>query len=132
MAVSKRRKDEGASESAETSGPPPGADRSQLRLVQEGVGPKRRWKGKLVRLGLWAGLCGLTAAALGVFLGYYIFSSGLPAIPRVDRYWPPIVTEVYTDVAVFLIRPEGVLVRETHGMTFEQLQAVVPVPLTRV
>jgi 3-oxoadipate CoA-transferase beta subunit len=42
------------------------------------------------------------------------------------------VTRVYTDVAVFLIRPEGVLVRETHGMSFEQLQAIVPVPLARV
>ena len=41
------------------------------------------------------------------------------------------VTRVYTDVAVFLIGPEGVLVRETHGMTFEQLQAIVPVPLIR-
>jgi len=41
------------------------------------------------------------------------------------------VTRVYTDVAVFLIGPEGVLVRETHGMTFEQLQTIVPVPLTR-
>ncbi|HEX6056254.1 MAG TPA: 3-oxoadipate CoA-transferase, partial [Intrasporangium sp.] len=41
------------------------------------------------------------------------------------------VTRVYTDVAVFLIGPEGVLVRETHGMTFEQLQAIVPVPLSR-
>jgi len=41
------------------------------------------------------------------------------------------VTRVYTDVAVFLISPEGVLVRETHGMTFEQLQAIVPVPLSR-
>jgi 3-oxoadipate CoA-transferase beta subunit len=41
------------------------------------------------------------------------------------------VTRVYTDVAVFLIRPGGVLVRETYGMSFEALQAVVPVPLSR-
>lgn len=41
------------------------------------------------------------------------------------------VTRVYTDVAVFLIRPEGVLVRETHGMSFERLKTIVPVPMAR-
>ncbi|MFZ5470960.1 MAG: penicillin-binding protein 1A [Myxococcota bacterium] len=50
--------------------------------------------------GAWAALCGLTAAAVGVFGLYYHFSAGLPDIPRVDQYWPPIVSEVYTDDAV--------------------------------
>jgi 3-oxoadipate CoA-transferase beta subunit len=36
---------------------------------------------------------------------------------------------VYTDKAVFLIGPDGVTVRETFGCTFEELQALVPVPL---
>ncbi len=39
------------------------------------------------------------------------------------------VTRVYTDKAVFLIGPDGVTVRETFGCTFEELQALVPVPL---
>ena len=49
------------------------------------------------------------------------------------------VSRIYTDVAVFLIDREAagedaaptVLVRETHGMTFDELQALVPVPLRR-
>jgi 3-oxoadipate CoA-transferase, beta subunit len=47
------------------------------------------------------------------------------------------VSRVYTDLAVFLIDPDGgaaersVLVRETHGITFEALQQLVPVPLHR-
>jgi 3-oxoadipate CoA-transferase beta subunit len=44
-----------------------------------------------------------------------------------------------TDVAVFLIDRDAaaaaadvsVPVRETHGMTFDELQALVPVPLRR-
>jgi 3-oxoadipate CoA-transferase beta subunit len=43
------------------------------------------------------------------------------------------VSRIYTDVAVFLVDREGgdgsVLVRETHGVTFEELEALVPVPL---
>ncbi|GHG55268.1 3-oxoadipate CoA-transferase subunit B [Sinomonas cellulolyticus] len=39
------------------------------------------------------------------------------------------VTRVYTEKAVFLITPEGVRVRETFGMTFEDLQSAVGVPL---
>jgi 3-oxoadipate CoA-transferase beta subunit len=40
------------------------------------------------------------------------------------------VTRVYTDKAVFLTGPDGVRVRETFGCTLEELQAMVPVPLT--
>ena len=48
------------------------------------------------------------------------------------------VSRVYTDLAVFLLdRQESagdasVLVRETHGITFEELQQLVPAPLQRV
>jgi 3-oxoadipate CoA-transferase beta subunit len=49
------------------------------------------------------------------------------------------VSRIYTDVAVFLIDRDApaedadvsVLVRETHGMTFDELQALVSVPLRR-
>jgi 3-oxoadipate CoA-transferase beta subunit len=40
------------------------------------------------------------------------------------------VTRVYTDKAVFLTGPDGVQVRETFGCTLEELQDMVPVPLT--
>jgi 3-oxoadipate CoA-transferase beta subunit len=39
------------------------------------------------------------------------------------------VTRVYTDLAVFLIEDRGVVVREIFGLTFDDLQALVDVPL---
>lgn len=51
----------------------------------------------------WAGFVALVAITAGLLGGvglYFHFSKGLPDIPRVDRYWPPIVSEVYTDDAV--------------------------------
>ncbi|MDQ6751929.1 MAG: 3-oxoacid CoA-transferase subunit B [Actinomycetota bacterium] len=41
-------------------------------------------------------------------------------------------TRIYTDKAVFLITPDGVRVRETFGISFAELQALVPVLLTPV
>ncbi|BCW35878.1 hypothetical protein StoSoilA2_19340 [Arthrobacter sp. StoSoilA2] len=40
------------------------------------------------------------------------------------------VTRVYTDKAIFLTGPDGVTVRETFGCTLEELQELVPVPLS--
>jgi 3-oxoadipate CoA-transferase beta subunit len=47
------------------------------------------------------------------------------------------VSRVYTDLAVFIVdrtrdaaAGAPVLVRETHGITFDELQRLVPVPLT--
>jgi 3-oxoadipate CoA-transferase beta subunit len=39
------------------------------------------------------------------------------------------VTRVYTDKAVFLITDDGVRVRETFGVTFEELAELMDVPL---
>ncbi len=39
------------------------------------------------------------------------------------------VSRVYTDLAVFLIEPEGVVVRELFGLGFADLDALVDVPL---
>ena len=39
------------------------------------------------------------------------------------------VTRVYTDRAVFLITADGVRVRETYGITFEELEGVMGIPL---
>jgi 3-oxoadipate CoA-transferase, beta subunit len=39
------------------------------------------------------------------------------------------VDRVYTDVAVFELHAEGVVVRETFGMTFDELAARLDVPL---
>ncbi|RII43555.1 3-oxoacid CoA-transferase subunit B [Galactobacter valiniphilus] len=42
------------------------------------------------------------------------------------------VTRVYTESAVFLLGPDGVSVRSTHGITLEELRARVPVPLATI
>lgn len=39
------------------------------------------------------------------------------------------VTRVYTDLAVFLVEDRGVVVREAFGLAFDDLQALVDVPL---
>ena len=41
------------------------------------------------------------------------------------------VDRVYTDQATFLITPDGVVVRETFGISFDELAARVPVKLTQ-
>ncbi|NOK14005.1 penicillin-binding protein 1A [Corallococcus exercitus] len=78
----------------------PKIDRSRSKLVLDGVPPKRNILVRLMKLVAVLGLMGATAGVLAVVGAYYIFSDGLPAIPKVDEYWPPIVTEVYTDDAV--------------------------------
>ncbi|GMT97327.1 PBP1A family penicillin-binding protein [Corallococcus caeni] len=78
----------------------PKIDRSRSKLVLDGVPPKRNVLVRLMKLVAVLGLMGATAGVLAVVGAYYIFSDGLPAIPKVDEYWPPIVTEVYTDDAV--------------------------------
>jgi 3-oxoadipate CoA-transferase beta subunit len=39
------------------------------------------------------------------------------------------VSRVYTDVGVFLVGPDGVRVREAHGITVEELRDRLDVPL---
>src|SRR5580704_1730874 len=71
--------------------------RQGRKLVLEGVPPKGGWKKRLLKLAGWSVLVGLTAMLVAVVGVYLKFSQGLPEIPKVDQYWPPIVTEVYTD-----------------------------------
>jgi 3-oxoadipate CoA-transferase, beta subunit len=40
------------------------------------------------------------------------------------------VSRVYTDLAVFLITPDGPVVRDRFGVSFDELQSLVDVPLT--
>ena len=42
-------------------------------------------------------LVGVTGAVVVVLAGYYAFSEGLPEIPRVAAWAPPILTEVHAD-----------------------------------
>jgi len=79
---------------------PEKTDRSESKLVLDGVPPKRPLWVRLLKFAAWVGLTGATAAVIAVAGVYYHYSQGLPDIPKVDQYWPPIVTEVYTDDAV--------------------------------
>jgi len=79
---------------------PEKTDRSESKLVLDGVPPKRPIWVRLLKFAAWATLTGATAAVIAVAGIYYHYSQGLPDIPKVDQYWPPIVTEVYTDDAV--------------------------------
>jgi 3-oxoadipate CoA-transferase beta subunit len=41
------------------------------------------------------------------------------------------VSRVYTDVATFLITPDGVQVRETFGVSLDELAARLEAPITQ-
>src|SRR3954470_8196201 len=79
------------------SAPPP---RRRTRLQLHGVPPRSRWWVTALKVLVWTALTASTAAAVAVLAIYYRYSVGLPEIPRVDQYWPPIVSEVYTNDAV--------------------------------
>lgn len=68
---------------------------SEGKLLLVNVPVKRWWKFPFKLLG-WLLLTGLTAAGMGVGFVYWKYADGLPDIPQVDAYRPPILTEVYT------------------------------------
>ena len=81
--------------------PPPEPD-APTRLVL--VEPPRAPRGRvgrllipLAKLGAFLALTGLTAAVGLAVVLYYRFSQGLPDIPKVSAYAPPVLTEVFTD-----------------------------------
>ena len=63
----------------------------------EGVRPKPSWKLKVLAALAVCALTGLTFAGLGGLVLYYKFSQGLPEIPKVDSYAPPVLSQVFTD-----------------------------------
>jgi penicillin-binding protein 1A len=74
--------------------------RRPSKLVLDGVRPKRSWRVRLLMIGTFLTLCGAVAAAVGVVTLYYIYSRGLPEIPRVDEYRPAVLSELLTDDGV--------------------------------
>lgn len=67
--------------------------KGKLKLIN--VPPKRWWKFPLKWIGFLS-LTGLTAAGLMFVAVSWMYADGLPDIPRVDAYRPPILSEVYT------------------------------------
>jgi len=88
------------------------------KLVLRGVAPERSWKKLSAAVGGWAALTGGTGLLIVSAVLYYRFSRGLPDIPSVEEYRPPIVTEVFTD--------DGVLAGEFYNerrkvISYEQI-----------
>lgn len=68
---------------------------SEGKLLLVNVPQKRWWKLPFKLLGFLL-FTGATAAVAGYGFVYWKYSDGLPDIPKVDEYRPPILTEVYT------------------------------------
>ncbi len=68
---------------------------SEGKLLLVNVPQKRWWKAPFKLAGFLV-LTGLTAAVVGYGFVSWKYSDGLPDIPKVDEYRPPILTEVYT------------------------------------
>ena len=72
----------------------------QLVLATPPPPPGPPWKRRLRTaskvLG-WLLLTGATGAVVAALAAYYVFSEGLPEIPRISAWAPPLLTEVYTD-----------------------------------
>ncbi|XXF76747.1 PBP1A family penicillin-binding protein [Myxococcaceae bacterium GXIMD 01537] len=83
-----------------TPDPKSSTEPTRSKLVLDGVPPKRNILVRLLKFASWLTLTGATAGVVALIGVYFHFADGLPAIPKVDEYWPPIVTEVYTDDAV--------------------------------
>ena len=81
--------------------PPPDAPPpSRLVLVEPPRPTRGKWGRFLIplsKLGAFLALTGLTGAAAAAAVLYYRFSQGLPEIPKVSAYAPPVLTEVFTD-----------------------------------
>ena len=75
------------------SDPKPELEEGKLLLVN--VPQKRWWKLPFKLFGFLL-LTGITAGAAGYGFVSWKYSDGLPEIPKVDAYRPPILTEVYT------------------------------------
>jgi penicillin-binding protein 1A len=73
---------------------PPGAPGDRPRLVLEGLPPPRPPWVRLLKWGSFAGVALLLLAAAGAVGLWAHFARGLPTIPSLDEYRPPIVTEV--------------------------------------
>src|SRR5450432_337303 len=73
---------------------------TRLVLVESPPPPRGKWGRYLIplsKVGAFFALTGLTGLVVAVCVLYYQFSQGLPEIPKVSAYAPPVLTEVFTD-----------------------------------
>jgi penicillin-binding protein 1A len=83
-------------------------------LVLEGLPPRSPLSRRLLRWALFLAVGVVNAGIVAVVGGYLYFSRGLPEIPTIDRYRPPVVTE--------MISSDG----QIAGEFFEERRKVVP------
>ncbi|HEX9241661.1 MAG TPA: PBP1A family penicillin-binding protein [Anaeromyxobacter sp.] len=106
----------GATGGTEPGAEPPGPEARlpAVRVVVDGLPPKRSL---LARAGRWLGFLAIAAVNLllaAAVAAYIHFSRGLPEIPTVDQYRPPIITEV--------VSSDG----QIAGEFFDERRKVVP------
>ncbi len=84
-------------ERAAAGAPPPapsGDAGPPSRLVLEGLPPRRPMRRRLLKWALFAALGVANAALVAFVLTYAYFARGLPSVPTLAEYRPPVVTEV--------------------------------------
>ena len=91
-----------------------GASAVPSRVVLDGLPPLLRLSRRLLRWALFLAIGAVNALALGIVAAYLYFSRGLPEIPTIDQYRPPIVTE--------MISSDG----QIAGEFFDERRKVVP------
>ncbi|GAO01587.1 penicillin-binding protein 1A [Anaeromyxobacter sp. PSR-1] len=79
------------SEPGEPHKPP---EEPSSRVVLDGLPPERPLRRRLLRWGLFAALAAVNAALVAAVVGWIVFSRGLPDIPTLEQYRPPIITEM--------------------------------------
>jgi penicillin-binding protein 1A len=90
------------------------AEEVPSRVVLEGLPPRAPLRRRVLRWATFAALGLVNAAVVAVVAGYLYFSRGLPEIPTLDRYRPPIITE--------MISADG----QIAGEFFEERRKLVP------
>jgi len=71
-----------------------GAPEAPAHVVLDGVPPPRPLTRRLLRWALFLAILAVNAGLVVAVAGYLFFSRGLPEIPKVSDYRPPIVTEM--------------------------------------
>ena len=97
----------------ESPPPVPGATGLPSRVVLDGL-PRRSLTRRALRWGLFLLIACVNAAAVALVAGYVHYARGLPDIPSLERYRPPIITE--------MISGDG----QIAGEFFNERRKVVP------
>ena len=92
-----------------TTSPPP-----DPRLVVEGLPPRRAIWRRLLKWALFAALVLANVAGVAAVAAYVHYSRGLPEIPTLEQYRPPIITE--------MVSGDG----QVAGEFYEERRKVVP------